>query len=146
MPESRLSLPDEAATAALAAHLAARAHPGDLLLLTGPLGAGKTSFARAFIRARAADPQLEIPSPTFTLVQTYNLSIAIWHYDLWRLSGPAALEELGWDEAQSSIVLVEWPDRLSPLTFPHALHITISPLEEGREITLRGEERWFHAS
>jgi tRNA threonylcarbamoyladenosine biosynthesis protein TsaE len=146
MSESRLTLPNEAATTALAARLAKRARPGDLLLLTGPLGAGKTSFARAFIRARAGDPALVIPSPSFTLVQTYEMTIPIWHYDLWRLSGPAALEELGWDEAQSGIVLVEWPERLSPLTFPHALHITISPMAEGREITLRGEERWFHAS
>jgi tRNA threonylcarbamoyladenosine biosynthesis protein TsaE len=79
-------------------------------------------------------------------VQSYDLPTPIWHYDLWRLSGPAALEELGWDEAQAGIVLVEWPDRLSPLTFPHALHIAISPIAEGREITLRGEERWFDAS
>jgi tRNA threonylcarbamoyladenosine biosynthesis protein TsaE len=56
------------------------------------------------------------------------------------------LEELGWDEAQSGIVLVEWPDRLGPLSFPHALHITISLMAECREITLRGEERWFDAS
>jgi len=146
MPESRLLLSDETATAAFAERLSARTRPGDLLLLSGPLGAGKTAFARAFIRARAADPELEIPSPTFTLVQSYDLPTPIWHYDLWRLSGPAALEELGWDEAQSGIVLVEWPDRLSPLTFPHALHITISPMAQGREITLRGEERWFDAS
>jgi tRNA threonylcarbamoyladenosine biosynthesis protein TsaE len=146
MPEQRLTLPDEAATATLARRIALRARSGDLLLLTGPLGAGKTTFARAFIRARAGDAALEIPSPTFTLVQTYDLPTAIWHYDLWRLSGTAALEELGWDEAQSGIVVVEWPDRLSPLIFPHALHIAISPVAEGREITLRGEERWLDAS
>jgi tRNA threonylcarbamoyladenosine biosynthesis protein TsaE len=146
MPESLLNLPNEAATAALAARLSAIARAGDLLLLSGPLGAGKTSFARAFIRARAGDPALEIPSPTFTLVQTYDLTTPVWHYDLWRLSGPTALEELGWDEAQSGIVLVEWPERLNPLTFEHALHITISPMGQGREITLRGEERWFDAS
>jgi tRNA threonylcarbamoyladenosine biosynthesis protein TsaE len=144
--ESLFFSPDEAATEALAARLAARARPGDILLLYGPLGAGKTAFARAFIRARATDPTLEIPSPTFTLVQTYDLPTPIWHYDLWRLSGPAALEELAWDEAQSGIVLVEWPDRLGALTPPHSLHITISPSGKGREIMLCGDKRWFDVS
>jgi tRNA threonylcarbamoyladenosine biosynthesis protein TsaE len=144
--ESLFFSPDEAATEALAAKLAAPARPGDILLLSGPLGAGKTAFARAFIRARAADPTLEIPSPTFTLVQTYDLPTPIWHYDLWRLSGPAALEELAWDEAQAGIVLVEWPDRLGALTPPQALHIIISPSQAGREIMLRGDKRWFDVS
>jgi tRNA threonylcarbamoyladenosine biosynthesis protein TsaE len=144
MPEATLTLPDEAATASLAARLAARARPGDVLLLSGPLGAGKTAFARAFIRARANDPALEIPSPTFTLVQTYDLpSGAVWHYDLWRLSGPQALEELAWDEAQAGIVLVEWPDRLGALTPAEAFSLTISLNPAGREITLNGATRWF---
>jgi tRNA threonylcarbamoyladenosine biosynthesis protein TsaE len=148
MPESFFcSSPTEAATQTLATGLAARARPGDVLLLSGPLGAGKTAFARAFIRARAGDPALEIPSPTFTLVQTYDLpSGTIWHYDLWRISGPAALEELAWDEAQSGIILAEWPDRLGQLTPANALHISISPSAAGREITLSGEKRWFDAS
>jgi tRNA threonylcarbamoyladenosine biosynthesis protein TsaE len=146
MPELRLHTADEAATAAWATRLAARAAPGDVLLLSGPLGAGKTAFARAFIRALAADPDLEVPSPSFTLVQTYRTpAVAIHHYDLWRLTGPAALEELGWDEAQSGIVLVEWPDRLGSLTPPHALHILISLPGQGREIILAGAQRWFDA-
>jgi tRNA threonylcarbamoyladenosine biosynthesis protein TsaE len=144
--ESHFCSPNEAATEALAAKLAARALPGDILLLSGPLGAGKTALARAFIRARAADPTLEIPSPTFTLVQTYDLPTQIWHFDLWRLAGPAALDELAWDEAQSGIVLVEWPDRLGTLIPPQALHITISPSQAGREIVLRGDKRWFDVS
>jgi tRNA threonylcarbamoyladenosine biosynthesis protein TsaE len=147
MPDSTQHLPDEAATAALAARLAAIARPGDVLLLTGPLGAGKTSFARAFIRALTKDPAVAVPSPTFTLLQSYDTPTAtIYHYDLWRLSGPAALEELGWDEAQAGIVLVEWPDRLGPLTPPHALSINLSLATMGREITLSGEQRWFDAS
>jgi tRNA threonylcarbamoyladenosine biosynthesis protein TsaE len=147
MPDS-IHLPDEAATQALAQRLAARARPGDVLLLSGPLGAGKTAFARAFIRALAQDPALEIPSPTFTLLQTYETPAGtIAHYDLWRLAGLEPLAELGWDEGlEQNIVLVEWPDRLGSLTPPGALHITISLLPEGREITLAGETRWFDAS
>jgi tRNA threonylcarbamoyladenosine biosynthesis protein TsaE len=147
MPATTIHAPDETATAALAARLAAIARPGDSLLLSGPLGAGKTAFARAFIRALAADPALEIPSPTFTLVQTYETPIGeIAHFDLWRLTGPAGLEELGWDETDQKITLVEWPDRLGPLTPAHALHITISLSAAGREINLAGEQRWLNAS
>ncbi len=147
MPDSRLTLPDEAATYSLAAALAAKAQPGDVLLLSGPLGAGKTSFARAFIRACAGQPDLEIPSPTFTLLQGYETGRGlISHYDLWRLTGPRGLEELGWDEALAGIVLVEWPDRLGPLTPARALRIEISLLPNGREMKLTGEERWFDGS
>jgi tRNA threonylcarbamoyladenosine biosynthesis protein TsaE len=143
----RLLLPDEAATNALAAKLAGHARPGDILLLSGPLGAGKTAFARAFIRTLTADPALEIPSPTFTLVQTYDTPAGpIHHYDLWRLANHLALEELGWDEAQAGITLVEWPDRLGPLTPPRALRVTISLARAGREIVLAGDNRWFDVS
>jgi len=145
--DSSLLAENEAATAQLAEILAKKARPGDVLLLEGPLGAGKTAFARAFIRARAGNPTLEIPSPTFTLVQTYDLPNGdIWHYDLWRVQNPVALEELAWDEAQSGIVLVEWPDRLGALTPAEALRITISPDPAGREIKLQGNSRWFNAS
>ncbi len=131
----RLLMPDEAATAAFAARLAATARPGDALLLEGPLGAGKTAFARAFIRACAGDPALEIPSPTFTLVQSYQTPAAtIHHYDLWRLADHRGLAELDWDEARAGIVLVEWPDRLGPLTPSHATRIKISITPAGREI------------
>jgi tRNA threonylcarbamoyladenosine biosynthesis protein TsaE len=143
----RLALPDESATQALAQKLSAIARPGDVLLLEGPLGAGKTSFARAFIRALSGAPNLTVPSPTFTLVQQYETpATTIWHYDLWRLTDYHALEELGWDEAQSGIVLVEWPDRLGPLTPAHALRLSISHCTTGREISLEGDKRWFDAS
>src|SRR5229473_206998 len=110
-----IELPDEAATAALAARIAARARPGDVIALKGELGAGKTSFARAFIRARGGDEA--VLSPTFTLVQTYELpSAAVWHFDLYRLRSPEEAWELGIEEAfHAGIALIEWPERLGPL-------------------------------
>ncbi len=128
----------------MGARLAARARPGDVLLLEGPLGAGKSTLARAFIRALAEDPKLTVPSPTFTLVQSYETPKGeVWHFDLWRLDGPEGLNELGWDEAEQKIVLVEWPERLGALTPAQALHITLSHDGSGRVIDLTGEQRWL---
>jgi tRNA threonylcarbamoyladenosine biosynthesis protein TsaE len=121
-----IDLPNLAATQALAARLAAFARPGDAILLEGELGAGKTEFARAFLRAATGDPALEVPSPTFTLVQSYATQIGtVHHFDLWRLDGPGGLTELGWEEARDDIVLVEWPDRLGALRPPEALTIAL---------------------
>jgi tRNA threonylcarbamoyl adenosine modification protein YjeE len=97
--------------------MAAAARPGDAFLLAGDLGAGKTTFARAFIRARAArcgEAVGEVPSPTFTLVQQYDLAGGtVWHLDLYRIDDPAELAELGLDEALANgIALIEWPARL----------------------------------
>lgn len=135
-----LLLPDLAATEALATGLARRARPGDAVLLEGPLGAGKTAFARAFLRAAAADPALEVPSPSFTLVQAYDTRLGpVHHFDLWRLSGPDALAELGWEDARDGIVLVEWPDRLGPLRPAEALTVILTHGEgESRLATLSG--------
>lgn len=147
MPDSSLACATEAETAALAVSLAAKARHGDVILLDGPLGAGKTVFARAFIRALAGDPNLEIPSPTFTLVQTYETNTArIWHFDLWRVQDHHALEELAWDEARSGICLVEWPDRLGNLAPKEALRITLSLRPQGRAVKISGPARWFDAS
>jgi tRNA threonylcarbamoyladenosine biosynthesis protein TsaE len=139
--ESRLiELPDCAATEALAAHTAAIARAGDAILLEGELGAGKTVFARAFLRAAAGDQALEVPSPTFTLVQSYATPIGVvHHFDLWRLDGPRALAELGWDEARDGIVLLEWPDRLGPLRPAEALTVALRPTgPESRTALLSG--------
>jgi tRNA threonylcarbamoyladenosine biosynthesis protein TsaE len=123
---SVIQLPDIAATQALAGRIAALARPGDAILLEGALGAGKTEFARAFIRAAGDDPILEVPSPTFTLVQSYDVPGGpLHHFDLWRLSGPADLSELGWDEAREGIVLVEWPERLGDQRPADALTIAL---------------------
>src|SRR5215469_1304899 len=103
-----IELPNLNATQALAHSVAVLARAGDAILLDGDLGAGKTEFARAFLRAASGDPALEVPSPTFTLVQSYDTRLgAVHHYDLWRLDGPGALMELGWDEARDDVVLVE---------------------------------------
>ena len=111
-----LDLPDEVATEALARRLAAVVRPGDVIALWGGLGAGKTAFARAFIRA-AGDPAEEVPSPTFTLVQTYGLAAGpAWHFDLYRLNAPDEAWELGIEDAfADGIVLIEWPERLGSL-------------------------------
>jgi tRNA threonylcarbamoyladenosine biosynthesis protein TsaE len=134
------ALPDLAATEALARALAPLLRPGDAVLLDGPLGAGKTAFARALLRTLAGEPGLEVPSPSYTLVQTYETpSGPVAHFDLWRLDGPPDLAELGWDEARAGIVLVEWPDRLGALRPSDALAITFHP-EAGdmRRVALTG--------
>src|SRR5476651_1643231 len=90
----------EADTQAEAVRLAATMKAGDVLLLEGDLGSGKTVFARALIRALADDSSLEVPSPTFTLVQTYDTPRGtVWHFDLYRLEEPEEIYEIGWEEA-----------------------------------------------
>ncbi len=133
-------LPDLAATEHLAARIAALARPGDAILLAGPLGAGKTAFARAFLRAATDDRRLEVPSPSYTLVQSYDTGIgAVHHFDLWRLEGRGGLAELGWDEARGDIVLVEWPDRLGSAWPEDALVITLAfGAGQARHATLAG--------
>ncbi|CEF53795.1 tRNA (adenosine(37)-N6)-threonylcarbamoyltransferase complex ATPase subunit type 1 TsaE [Acetobacter ghanensis] len=133
-------LKTEADTAQLARTLAGLVQPGDAILLSGPLGAGKSVFARAFLRSVCADPALEVPSPTYTLVQAYDAPVAtVYHFDLWRLSSPDELDELGWDDACEGIMLVEWPERLEDMMPPHALHLTLDVAEDGsRTATLVG--------
>ena len=122
-----LHLADTDATGALAARLAGLLAPGDVVLLEGPLGAGKSEFARLLLRAATGDPTLDVPSPTFTLVQSYDtLAGIVQHFDLYRLSGPGDLVEIGWDEARRDIVLVEWPDRLGNLVPENALRIALA--------------------
>src|SRR4051794_39323724 len=119
-------LPDEQATASLASRLAALAREGDVIALEGELGAGKTSFARAFIRARGGGET--VPSPTFTLVQIYEIGdVPIWHIDAYRLRDPDEIWELGIEDAfQDGISLIEWPERLGNLLPARRLRISLS--------------------
>lgn len=112
-----IPLIDEAATSSLGARLARVLRLGDFLALTGPLGAGKTTLARGLIRAWTGDPDLEAPSPTFTLAQIYEgPGGALWHMDLYRLKSPEEALEIGLEEAlATALCVVEWPERLEAL-------------------------------
>ena len=117
----------------LAEALAARLQPGDLVLLEGEIGAGKSHLARALVRALAQDARFEVPSPTFTLVQPYDdLRVPVLHVDLYRINAPEEVDELGLDDAlETHAVLVEWPARGAgalPRT-DAALSIAIGPAE-----------------
>ena len=140
----RLTLPDAEATAALAGLIAPRLAAGDTLLLEGDIGAGKTTFARALIRARLGDAGAEVPSPTFTLVQVYDADgVEIWHCDLYRLSDSQEVLELGLDEAfRTAICLVEWPDRLGPDVPPGALTCRFAAGPDAHRLDLQGDADW----
>ena len=122
-----VDLDGEAATEALARWLAGFAQKGDVFALSGDLGAGKTTLARAFLRAATDDPELEAPSPTFTLIQTYDTPrFPVVHADFYRLRGPDELLQLGWDETvDDAVTLVEWPERAAAALSPDRLDIVI---------------------
>ena len=144
-----VELADEAATAALAAKVAASARPGDVFALSGPLGSGKTVFARAFINARAGAPQ-EVPSPTFTLVQCYAFAngeetIPVNHFDLFRIEDVDETTELGMDDAfAGGISLIEWPDRLGARLPADRLDVSFDqgPSADSRLASLAGHGSW----
>ncbi len=150
--ECRCTLRDAAATAAAATVLAKLSRPGDIFCLHGGLGAGKTTFARGFLRALAVEE--EIPSPTFNLVLTYDTARgAVWHFDLYRLNAPDEVIELGMEDAfADGICLIEWPDRLGPWLPENRIEIRLSDSNDGasgnmgRELLLRAigtdAERW----
>lgn len=141
---TRISLPDEAATEALAGRLVSHIGPGDVLLLAGPIGSGKTTFARALIRAATDNPAEEVPSPTFTLVQTYATPLGeVWHADLYRLEDPHEALELGLDEAMDhAICLIEWPEHLGDLVPTTALTLAFEAGTDGHEVVLSGDTTW----
>lgn len=131
-------LPDEAAADAFGDALGADLRPGDVVFLIGDLGAGKTTLARAMIRAHFEEP-IDTPSPTFTIVQLYEARFPIVHADLYRLGDPAELLELGLDETFGTAAsIIEWPDRLGDETPPRRLEIELEfTADEGRDLTWR---------
>ncbi|MBS7696968.1 MAG: tRNA (adenosine(37)-N6)-threonylcarbamoyltransferase complex ATPase subunit type 1 TsaE [Chelatococcus sp.] len=139
---------NEAGTEALAQLLAEELRPGDLVTLSGDLGAGKTTFARALIRILADDPDLEVPSPTFTLMQLYETGHGtVVHADLYRVGDASELEDLGWDEAsEEAIVLVEWPDRAAGVLAADRLDVALTHVNgdnyEARRVRLTGTGRF----
>jgi len=140
-------LPDLAATGRLGARIAGRLRPGDLVALCGELGAGKTTLARAILTCLGVAEN--VPSPTFTLVQSYETPVlTVSHYDLYRLKSPREINELGLEEAlERGAALVEWPERAGTRLPVDRLTVELSALEDGRRAALSGPQRWrdvFH--
>lgn len=136
-----LVLKDEAETRQFGEDLALALKPGDCLALSGDLGAGKSTLARAFLRAMADDDDLEVPSPTFTLVQSYDLRIPVAHFDLYRLGDASELDELGLEEALTDgICLVEWPENAIDALPNDRLTAAFSQDGDGRRLTISGPE------
>jgi tRNA threonylcarbamoyladenosine biosynthesis protein TsaE len=126
-------LADEQATARLGADLALVARAGDVIALSGPLGVGKTALARGFIAALGHDG--EVPSPSFAIVQPYEaLEPPVWHVDLYRIEGRGEIAELGLDDANDAVLLVEWPERAGAAAWPEALGLSLAFAENGERI------------
>jgi tRNA threonylcarbamoyladenosine biosynthesis protein TsaE len=142
--ETILTLNDETVTAELGARIAAALRPGDVVALSGELGAGKTALARAILRALGVTGH--VPSPTFTLVQSYETpGLVVHHFDLYRIEDEHELRELGLDDAkEEGAVLIEWPDKGMPKAWrSEALSVALTALSEtGRQAKLAGPSRW----
>lgn len=141
-----LFLPDDEATAALGQRLAQALRPGDLVLLEGDLGAGKTALARAVIRALSGDETLDVPSPSFALVQPYDTKAGpVLHADLYRLASASEIDELGLFDDPDAIVLVEWAARVPDLAGRATITITLSvpPGGQGRQAVIEAGRALF---
>lgn len=138
-----LTLEDLTAMKAFAEKVASLTQSGDMIGLSGELGAGKTAFARAFLRSIGVDE--DVPSPTFTLVQGYDTTLGLVnHFDLYRLQSPRDLDELGFDDALADgIALVEWPERLGGFAHEQRLDIRFTVIQNNhRAVALRGRGHW----
>ena len=138
-----IPLPNIAATETFAQRLAMHLHRGDVVALEGPLGAGKTTFARAILRALGIKD--EVPSPTFTLIQSYETEdFPVHHFDLYRLKSSDELDELGWDDVRTdSVTLVEWPERAAQRMQPNRLTVHFKMNDYGtRTCTLEPHGNW----
>lgn len=142
-PIADVSVADEDGTRAVATRLAPTLAAGDIVALEGTLGAGKTAFARALINALPGELE-DVPSPTFTLVQTYfRGALEIWHFDLYRLQDPEEAYELGIEDAFADAVsLIEWPNRLGTLLPARHLLVNINEAGNGRSIAFSGNANW----
>lgn len=141
MFERSFPLPDAAATARLGSAIAGLLRPGDVVALSGPLGAGKTTLARAIIAAMTGEK--EAPSPTFALVEPYDLAAAtLWHFDLYRLENAADVFELGFEDALDGVCLIEWPERIEALLPDETLVIRLSLDGDARRAVIRGAADW----
>lgn len=151
MAQRVIDLADETDTARLAGRVARAARARDTIALRGPLGSGKTSFARAFIRALGSGNE-EVPSPTFTLVEIYRFTgrPPIWHFDLYRLDAADDVYELGIEDAWTDgVALIEWPERIAALLPLERLEIALAPgaVPSARRAAIDGSPRWdslFH--
>ena len=137
-----MTLKDEAATAAAGAALARLVRPGDVITLSGPLGSGKTTFARGLIAALGHDG--EVPSPSFALVQPYeDIAPPVWHADLYRIEKEAELAELGLDCAEEGVLLVEWPEHAPAGMWTDALRLVFEAGDDGaRRLTADVPPAW----
>lgn len=140
----QVHLADDEATRQFGEDVAAILAPGDVILLSGDLGMGKTALARAIVRALADDDALDVPSPTFTLVQHYAARLPVHHFDLYRLTSPDELEELGLSEALADgVALVEWPERAAGALPADAASIALTEAGDGRDAEIVGPDAFL---
>lgn len=142
-----MTLKDEKATLALGRRLAPLLHPGDVVTLSGPLSAGKTTLVRGLLGALGHAG--EVPSPSFAIVQPYDaLNPPVWHIDLYRIENASEIDELGLDDIrQDGVLIVEWPDHAGPGAWPEALALSLEVADDGSraltaEVPASWEGRW----